>query len=374
MLRIVGLMSGTSLDGVDAAWLETDGRTIAAFGPSLTIPYDDALRGDLRRLLDLAPTLSPDDERLASTVERLTEYHARAVLALGTPDLIGFHGQTILHDPPLRTWQIGDAVLLARLTGVPVAHDFRSADIAAGGQGAPLAPIFHAALASGRTSPCGRGPGGGGDGVSGTDRPLAVLNIGGVANVTWIGPEGRLLAFDTGPGNAPLDDWAARHTGERFDRNGSLARSGQADATILASLMAHPYFERPPPKSLDRLDFARAIAESGLRRLSPADGAATLAAFTAEAVAAAPLPAPPKRWLVCGGGRHNPAIMTALRERLTVPVDPVETAGWDGDALEAQCFAFLAARTVAGLPISFPETTGVPHPMTGGRLAHCSRH
>lgn len=352
MLRTIGLMSGTSLDGVDAAWLETDGEHVGALGPALTLPYDDRLRADLRRILDAAPGLAPDDRRLKSAEARLTEYHVRAVAALGrAAELIGFHGQTILHQPDRRrTWQIGDAAMLAWRTAVPVACDFRLADVAAGGQGAPLAPVFHAALA--RALP----------------RPLAVLNIGGVANVTWIGPGGELVAFDTGPGNGPLDDWAARHTGARFDADGALARAGAVDQTVLGRLLAHPYFARSAPKSLDRLDFAAALAASGLAALSPADGAATLVAFTAGAVALAPLPEPPRRWLVGGGGRRNPAILDTLRQRLGVPVDPVEAAGWDGDMLEAQCFGFLAARAAAGLPISFPGTTGVPAPMTGGRI------
>ena len=353
VLRTIGLMSGTSLDGVDAAWVETDGIAIARLGPRLTLPYPAGLRAALRVLLDRAPGLAADDPDLLAAVAALTEHHARAALALGeTPDLIGFHGQTLLHRPDEgRTWQVGDAALLARLTGVPVAHDFRSADVAAGGQGAPLAPVFHAALAAGEAP------------------PLAGLNLGGVANVTWIGPDGRLVACDTGPGNGPLDDWAARHTGAAFDRDGALARAGRADAAVLAGLLAQPYFARPAPKSLDRLDFSAALAGSGIAALSPKDGAATLAAFTAGAVAATALPAPPRRWLVCGGGRHNPAIMAALRAVLAAPVDPVEALGWDGDALEAQCFGFLAARVAAGLPLSFPETTGVPRPLPGGRIA-----
>ena len=356
MLRTIGLMSGTSLDGVDAAWVETDGIGIAAFGPRITLAYPADLRAALRRLLDRAPALPPDDPELATAVAALTGQHARAVLALGaTADLIGFHGQTLLHRPGEgrtegRTWQVGDAALLARLTGVPVAYDFRSADVAAGGQGAPLAPVFHAALAAR------------------LERPLAVLNIGGVANVTWIGADGALLACDTGPGNGALDDWAMRHTGAAFDRDGALARAGRVDRAVLGRLLAHPYFARPAPKSLDRLDFVPALAASGLAALTAADGAATLVAFTAGAVAATALPAPPRRWLVCGGGRHNPAIMDALRATLAAPVDPVETVGWDGDALEAQCFGFLAARVAAGLPLSFPGTTGVPGPMPGGRI------
>jgi anhydro-N-acetylmuramic acid kinase len=354
MPRTIGLMSGTSLDGVDAAWLETDGETVTAFGPTLTIPYDTALRRDLRAILDLAPGLAQGDPRLASAEARLTEYHVQAVKALERPaDLIGFHGQTILHQPDRRrTWQVGDAALLARETGVPVAYDFRSADVAAGGEGAPLAPVLHAALARD------------------LDRPLAVLNIGGVANVTWIGQEGdaALIAFDTGPGNGPLDDWATRHTGQAFDRDGLLARSGTVDTAVLGRLMAHAYFSRPAPKSLDRLDFSRALAASGLDTLAAADGAATLVAFTVASIAAATFPAQPGRWLVTGGGRHNPSLMQALRTELGVPVEPVETEGWNGDALEAQCFGFLAARVARGLPLSFPGTTGVPAPTKGGRM------
>jgi anhydro-N-acetylmuramic acid kinase len=231
-----------------------------------------------------------------------------------------------------------------------VAHDFRSADVAAGGQGAPLAPVYHAALARD------------------VAKPLAVLNIGGVANVTWIGADGELVAFDTGPGNGPLDDWIARRSGAAFDRDGAIAHTGRVDSAVLSRLLADPYFSRPPPKSLDRLDFAASLSTSRLEDLSSADGAATLVAFIAAATALAPLPETPLRWLVTGGGRHNPAIMAALRARLGVPVDPVEALGWEGDAIEAQCFGFLAARTRVGLPISFPGTTGVPRPMTGGRI------
>jgi len=353
MLRAIGLMSGTSLDGVDAAWLETDGEKVGRIGPSLTLPYDPALRADLRRLLDLAPGLSPSDPFLADVTARLTARHAEAVKALGEPaDIVGFHGQTILHRPAARrTWQIGDAALLARAVGVRVAYDFRSADVAAGGEGAPLAPILHAALAES------------------LDNPLAVLNIGGVANITWLGADGALLACDTGPGNGPLDDWTRQKTGDPFDRDGALAAAGRPDAAVLARLLAHPYFARPMPKSLDRLDFSQALAASGLSGLSAPDGAATLAAFTAESVARAPLPGQPRRMIVCGGGRHNPAIMAALRARLPYAVEPVETVGWNGDALEAQCFGHLAVRVSRGLPLSFPGTTGVPHPLAGGLIA-----
>ncbi len=356
MPRVIGLMSGTSLDGVDAACLDTDGERVHGFGPALTVPYDPALRAALRRLIDRAPSLAADDPALLDATDRLTRHHAAAVAALDEPaaELIGFHGQTILHAPDTRrTWQIGDAPLLARLTGLPVAYDFRSADVAAGGQGAPLAPLYHAALAADLL------------------RPLCVLNIGGVANLTWLGvgglQTGGLLACDTGPGNALLDDWAERHTGLPCDRDGRLALAGHADAAVLAGLLAHPFFAAPAPKSLDRQAFAGAL--DAVASLSPEDGAATLVAFTAGAIAATALPAPPQRWLVCGGGRHNPALMAALRRTLAAPVDPVDTLGWDGDALEAQCFAHLAERSRAGLPISYPGTTGVIRPLPGGRLA-----
>jgi anhydro-N-acetylmuramic acid kinase len=190
-----------------------------------------------------------------------------------------------------------------------------------------------------------------------------------VANVTWIGGDGALLAFDTGPGNGPLDDWVFRHTGQEFDEDGALARSGEMDEDVLARLMANPYFASPNPKSLDRLDFAKALEESGLSALSAADGAATLAGFTVASIAAARFPEAPRRWLVCGGGRLNPVLMEGLRRALAAPVEPVESVGWNGDALEAQCFGFLAARVLSGLPLSYPSTTGVPAPMPGGRIA-----
>ncbi len=355
MLRAIGLMSGTSLDGVDAAVIDTDGERVAGFGPSLTLPYPPALRATLRRLIDraAADALPPTDPELLAATEALTLRHAEAVAALDTPcDLVGFHGQTILHRPAQRlTWQIGDPALLARATDTPVAWDFRTADVAAGGQGAPLAPLFHAALA--RDLP----------------GPLAILNLGGVANLTWLGPtagaDRQILACDTGPGNAALDDWALRHTGLPVDQDGALARAGHPHEPTLARLLTHPFFSRTPPKSLDRQDFATPLDRLDL---SPADGAATLTEFTARAVAATLLPEPPRRWLVCGGGRHNPALMDALRRALPGTVEAVETLGWDGDALEAQCFGFLAARVARGLPLSLPGTTGVPEPCPGGRI------
>nr|WP_281396723.1 anhydro-N-acetylmuramic acid kinase [Roseospira visakhapatnamensis] len=353
---VVGLMSGTSMDGIDAALIETDGEMIAGRGPAITLPYDDTLRARLRAMLGRTDLGDDEGRRLGRD---LALRHAQAVRTLltgaaVTPDLVGFHGHTLWHDPPARlTVQAGDAALLARELGIPVVADLRQADVAAGGEGAPLAPVYHAALAAG------------------LERPLAVLNVGGVANVTWIGADGPddLLAFDTGPGNGPLDDWVARHTGESRDTDGRLALSGRVDEARLIRLMDHPYFGRAAPKSLDRGDFDAHIAGI-VAGLSVADGAATLTAMAAAAVVqgAALLPRPPLRWLVTGGGRHNPALMDTLARWLDAPVAPVEAVGWDGDALEAQAFAFMAARCRRRLPITFPGTTGAPWPLVGGQV------
>ncbi len=348
----LGLMSGTSLDGVDAALILTDGRTVGRHGPWLTLPYPRRLREGLRAALK-------DRGDTGGLEKRMTEFHAVAarrllhLAGMAARDLavVGFHGHTIWHRPAEgRTWQIGDGPLLARLAGVPVVYDFRSADVAAGGQGAPLVPLYHAARAAAMP------------------KPLAVLNLGGVANLTWIGEHDALLAFDTGPGNALVDDWLLRTKGQRMDQGGQLAAMGKADEATLRVMLSHPYFAATPPKSLDRGDFTLAPVAA----LAPADGAATLSEFTARAVKAglAHLPAVPTSFLVAGGGRHNLTIMAALKRHLPAPVVAVEAAGWHGDALEAEAFAFLAVRALEGLPLSLPTTTGVPHPMPGGRIAH----
>ena len=350
--RAIGLMSGTSLDGIDVALVETDGGERVFPGPALTVPYREAFRKRLRSVLGgVGPVAEVEDE--------LTRLHAAAVGEFlrhhpaTAADVVGFHGHTILHYPAeRRTWQLGDGTLLARLLGLDVIADFRSADVAAGGEGAPLAPLFHAALAAA------------------LPKPLAVLNIGGVANVTWIGAPSEILAFDTGAGNALIDDWMRQHTAGAADIDGALARAGHASAPHIERFLASPFFERPPPKSLDRDDFRDFVPEG----LSLEDGAATLTEMTAAGVAAAArhFPAPASEWLVCGGGRHNPALMEALNRRLQAPVHPVEAVGWDGDALEAQAFAYLAVRSILGLPLSLPSTTGVTRPTSGGRRFRAS--
>ena len=349
-LTALGLMSGTSMDGIDAAIVETDGERVTGLGPRASEAYDAGFRERLRRLI-----AHGGDE--AEVARELTERHAGAVgrlldgngLGPGDVDVIGFHGHTVSHRPDQGiTRQIGDGAVLARLTGVPVVDDFRSLDVAEGGEGAPLAPLFHAALAQD------------------LEKPVAVLNIGGVANLTWIGPGGRIIAFDTGPGNALIDDWTQMTEGRPMDEDGRLARGGEADPRALAALLDHPFFRKSPPKSLDRAEFD----PDALGGASAADGAATLTRFTAAAVARARdfLPAPPRRWLVTGGGRLNGCLMAAIAQALDADVEPVEAVGWRGDVLEAQAFAFLAVRSLRGLPLSLPATTGVSRPLSGGVL------
>lgn len=353
VLTAIGLMSGTSLDGVDAALIRTDGEQVAAFGPSLTLPYPEEVRDRLRGVLGRRA----DEPGVAEAAAELTDWHASAVLMLieenklsiDNIDIIGFHGQTILHRPAERlTVQIGDGAALARRLGRPVVNDFRTADMRAGGQGAPLVPLFHAAL------------------VGRDALPAAVVNIGGVANITYVGADGTVIACDTGPGNAPIDDWMRRHGGAARDEGGALAARGRVDEDRLAGWMAHPFFRRPPPKSLDRDDFTAA----GAGGLSPADGAATLTEFTARSILriAEHLPDRPRRWIVCGGGRHNAHLMARLAALADGTVLSADALGWDGDAIEAQAFGFLAVRSLKGLPLSLPGTTGVPVPMPGGRL------
>ena len=354
----IGMMSGTSLDGVDIALIRSDGAWRIETGPARTYAYNAAQRNAIRASLGL-------ESGSAAAVAAVTEAHKAALrefLAAEKPepggiDWIGFHGQTIFHDPGNgKTVQIGDSAALAQAAGIPAVSDFRAADVRRGGQGAPLAPLYHAALSTG------------------LEKPLAVLNLGGVANVTWIGAgeqgggveDTPLLAFDTGPASALLDDWMVRRTGAAFDRDGESAARGTADAGRVGAWLGHPFFRAEPPKSLDRNTFDAAVDDLGTD-----DGAATLAAFTVQCAARARewMPKPPRRWLVTGGGRRNGFLMDSLLDALDAPVDPVEAVGWDGDALEAQAFAWLALRVVDGLPTSLPSTTGVFEPTTGGAIS-----
>lgn len=363
-----GLMTGTVLDGnIDVALLRTDGETVAEFGPYRLVPYERSVRDLLEQALAEARAWNfegPEPAVFAEAEQALTRAQAEAVRQVANEagpglqnlSLVGFHGQSVLHRAPDgtregHTRQLGDGALMAEMLDTPVAYDFRSADVAAGGQGAPLSPIYHAALLKDLPDPEGS----------------AVLNLGGVANVSYLDPEGNLMAFDTGPANAPINDFIkARGRGE-MDRDGALARAGSVDEARLAQALDHPFLSRPYPKSLDRFDFGTELGEG----LSDEDGAATLTAFTAAAVGRALdlLPTRPRRLIVCGGGRHNPALMEMIATRAQVRADPAESVGWRGDAVEAECFAFLAARVERGLPISFPLTTGAPRPLAGGRIA-----
>jgi anhydro-N-acetylmuramic acid kinase len=374
LLRAVGLMSGTSMDGIDVALVETDGEDAVVRGASATFPYDAAFRGRLAAAIEDARGLTDRTARpgCLDEVEReLTARHAAVLerflagqrIAAADIDVIGFHGQTVqpkaVLDPPTvsvverrqtLTVQIGDGAELARRTGVDVVYDLRAADVAAGGQGAPLVPVYHRAMAA-------RLP----------ERPVAVVNIGGVANVTWVGRDGTLIAFDTGPGNAPIDDWMLRHTAKAVDADGAMAAGGQVDEAALTALLMHSYFAQLPPKSLDR----NAFAIDPVLRLSLADGAATLTAFTASSLARARehFPEQPQLWVICGGGRRNRTLMSMIAAGVESAVVPAEAAGFDGDAVEAEAWAYLAVRSLKGLPITFPGTTGVPAPTCGGVLA-----
>ncbi len=359
IVRALGAMSGTSLDGVDAAVIETDGIRIHGFGASGYRPYSDGEREVLRAAL--GQWHGPDVEAACVVIEAA---HAELLAQFDDVDVIGFHGQTLAHEPRGRgTLQIGDGAALARALGRPVVWDFRSDDVALGGEGAPLAPFFHFACAQ----------------WIDVRAPLAFLNLGGVGNLTWVDPtraapeeDGALLAFDTGPANAPVNDLMQTRLGQELDRDGALAAQGQVKADALEQFLAEPYFTRMPPKSLDRNDFARTVAL--VDDLPDADAAATLTAMCAAGVAQGMehCPTPPERVLVTGGGRHNRVLMDMLRAGLDCPVEPVESVGLDGDMLEAQAFAHLAVRVARGMPTSCPGTTGVRAAVGGGTISHPS--
>jgi anhydro-N-acetylmuramic acid kinase len=357
----IGAISGTSMDGIDVALIRSDGEARLEAGPGATYPYPAEVAAELRAVV-------ADPKRAAGPLAELeaavTDAHAAAVerfladFAVDRRDvaIVGLHGQTVLHRPRERfTRQLCDGARAAAALAIDVVSDFRSADIAAGGEGAPLAPLYHAAM------------------CAALDKPVMILNWGGVGNVTYLGASGEIVAFDTGPANALIDDFVARRLGASRDEDGRLAAAGRVDEPIAAALMRDSYFDRPPPKSLDRNHFH--AAARAVETLSDADGAATLAAFTIEATAAAarPFALAPARWLVCGGGRLNPTLMKGLAARLATRVEPIEAIGFDGDVVEAQCFAYLALRSRAGLPISLPTTTGAPRPLTGGRFSPAGR-
>jgi len=359
MRTVIGLMSGTSIDGVDAAVLVTDGVTIAAAGPTLFRPYAPAERAVLRRALADARGLADRTARPGALGEAeaiVTDAHVEAVERLrarhgGLIDLVGFHGQTVFHAPERRlTVQIGDGATLARRVGLPVVFDFRAADVAAGGQGAPFVPLYHQALVRQAR-------------LAGN---IVVANIGGVGNITRIGTDGRVCSGDTGPGNALIDDLVLETTGAAMDTDGRIAAAGTVDRAILARMMQRPWFDLPMPKSLDRDDFSRDAVQD--MRLE--DAVATLTAFTAETIAkGVDIAGGAETIIVSGGGAHNPTMLDMLAAASGAEVRRAAELGWDGDFVEAQAFAYLAARSLAGLPLSLPETTGVPYPMPGGVIA-----
>lgn len=365
-MKWVGLMSGTSLDGVDAALLETDGERLIRFGPGLERPYTLSERKVLQAAVDAAlqwrwqgeaPDVFADAEAILAVThaEAVEAVCAKAGIAPSALDGVGFHGQTVLHRAPKngvpgRTLQIGNGQALANRLGCQVVFDFRSADVAAGGQGAPLVPVYHRALA----------------GWSGLERPLGVINIGGVANITHIAADGTLTAFDTGPGNGLIDAFIEARTGEAMDKNGEIAARGRIHEAAFEEFLANPYFHAPGPKSLDRWDFSL----DAVRNLSLEDGAATLTGLTAKTIAlgVAALPDTPERLVLCGGGRRNKTLAELVAAATGLNVYSAEALGWRGDLVEAEAFAFLAARVVRGLPYTWPGTTGVAEPMGGGMV------
>ncbi len=388
IMRALGLMSGTSLDGIDVAFIETDGDGVLVRGPAETFPYDAGMRKLLVRAMADAKTVTARDARpgcLAEAEAEVTERHITAVadfiarhqIARASIDVIGFHGQTVLHRPQEQlTLQLGLGARLAEKTGLPVVSDLRAADVAAGGQGAPLVPVYHQALVAKLAQ-----------------RPVAVVNIGGVANVTWIGRDGigrdgigqegigqegigkngqgrepRLIAFDTGPGNALLDDWMMKRAGIAYDEDGRTSGAGRVHEDVVHFYLSHAFFAAAPPKSLDRDAYFSDLIDG----LSLEDGAATLAALTASAIVRARehMPEEPELWIICGGGRRNRTIMSLIAGRVQCAVVPAEAVGLDGDSIEAEAWAYLAVRSLKGLPITFPGTTGVAQPMSGGVHAH----
>jgi anhydro-N-acetylmuramic acid kinase len=367
VLRAIGLMSGTSMDGIDVAALATDGEGRVERGPSFFVPYEVAMRRRIEASLEAAKAIVKREDRpgeLAALEREITERHAAAVKAfLGRaaepwtkPHLIGFHGQTVLHRPQAGvTVQLGDGALLAELIGTPVVYDMRANDMAHGGQGAPLVPAYHAALAQSLPEPlAGR-------------FPVVFVNIGGISNITFVPRTGDPVAFDSGPGNTLIDQWVAREGGVPYDAGGSIASEGEVVRVVVERYLDNPFFDRPGPKSLDRNDFTLERAAG----MELSDGARTLAAVSAEAIArsADHLPARPKLWIVCGGGRKNPHIVGDLAAAVADgEVILAEDAGLDGDAMEAEAWAYLAVRSLKGLPLTFPTTTGCREPVSGGVL------
>jgi anhydro-N-acetylmuramic acid kinase len=365
MIRALGLMSGTSLDGIDVAVIETDGAADVMPGPARSFAYSDDDRALLRAALSAAEDLPADPDArgarpgvLSEAEARVTRRHAEAVrdfLAAEMIDpasigVIGFHGQTVIHRPDAHfTVQIGDGAALARETGRPVAFDFRAADVAAGGQGAPLVPIYHSALVK----------------AAGFDEAVVVVNVGGVANLTYV-DDGPPIAFDTGPGNAMIDDMMLSRAGEKMDIGGTTAAEGKIDFAALADMLAHPYFALPPPKSLDR----NAFSSRRVANLPLPDAIATLTALSAHSIARSIelLPKEPKLVVLSGGGVHNLTLRWHLMQLLPCGLVLADRLGWSADAMEAQAFAYLAVRRLKNLPITFPTTTGVAQPLEGGRL------
>lgn len=363
----IGLMSGTSMDGIDAALVRTDGEDIVQRGSMSFSPYSPKNQTLLKKALEDAKELQSRDQRIGCLEEAenlITDLHIEAVISFlkendlkaSQIDVLGFHGQTVLHRPEQAlTVQLGDGDKLAKATGIDVVYDMRANDMLHGGQGAPLVPIYHKALCNSLPDKLNE------------QSPAVFVNIGGISNITYIGKE--LIAFDTGPGNALIDQWVQSEAGIPYDQGGMIAAEGNVNEALVARYLDHSYFEKPLPKSLDRNDFMP--PKSG--ELGIEEGARTLAHISAAAIlkSVEHLPEAPKLWIICGGGRHNPYIMADLKrlaQKTKAEVIKSEEAGFDGDAMEAEGWGYLAVRSVYGLPLTYPKTTGCERRVTGGLL------
>ena len=356
------------MDGIDVALLRTDGERLLELGPNGFYPYSSDFSKKIAHSLEDATRIKLNTDRpgiLKEVEKEITDLHVKAVehflkdndLSASAIDVLGFHGQTVLHRPEAGlTVQLGDGEALARGSGIPTVYDMRANDMAHKGQGAPLVPVYHRALAENLPEPYKQMV------------PVAFVNIGGISNVTYVGDE--LVAFDTGPGNALIDQWVQKHVGISHDQGGMIAAEGHIDEKLLRRYLDHPFLDDPAPKSLDRNDFKLPEnIDSSIETV-----ARTLARLSAECVfkAREHFPDEPALWIVSGGGRFNPFIMKDL-QNLTAEtgseVIAAEEAGFAGDFIEAEAWAYLAVRSLRGLPLTFPQTTGCVRPVSGGILS-----
>ena len=357
-LWAIGLESDTAISGVDVALIQTDGVDIFERKAEFSRPYSPTMRDAIAAVL--GEKGQQDLTYLRQVEEQVTQHHISAVKELldmqdMSPrqiDVIGFSGHTVLNRPAQKlSIQIGDAQMMLDAFGIPVVNRFYQTDLASGGQGSPIFPVYYEALAR---------P---------LEKPLVIFSIGGISSLTYVGANGELIAFDVGPGNVLIDKWMQQRLGAEMDFDGLWAAKGQVDERLLSKLMQHPAIIQNPPKALEREDFLPLLTD--VEGSSLADGAATLTALTCEALVQACekyLPEKPIQYIVTGGGAYNPTMVKYLRQHLTAPVKTANEIGWNTMCLDAESFAFLAVRSLFGLPFTYPTTTGVEFPLSGGKI------